>query len=382
MMGTNQMRALHPIVRVGAVVVAMLASFAGAFFVVRTSMRDVQAGVRPGIDHAAAQATPIAQECETQGAACVRHGRPGVCLSGRCVLDSGVCSFNTDCDDSNACTHDTCAEGRCLNAAQVAADFTCTLADNSQGVCTASRCVRPMPPSCAVDRDCPDGRGVCSVWSCVESRCVMQAAAEGAECELASTMDGTCHAGACVQPPEGDGRDPRHCRVVQSWYGPYQSCIRGTRFTLTAAELLEEAKHIEAAIHTELLYDVRVALVPISDGGYNVLVFNRQDRSAVQGLVDPSFVAFTIAGYTERSTWKSRTLQIWVRPYEEGWAISTSGGRQAVREGRRRSALGAFGVVDIRALREWLQRHFRRIDPPAPEALDATTQRRPAHASR
>jgi hypothetical protein len=84
--------------------------------------------------------------------------------------------------------------------------------------------------------------------------------------------------------------------------------------------------------------------------------------------VDPSFVAFEIGGFTQSSSWRSRLLQVWLTPYEDGWQISTEGGRHALRRGRAASMLGFLGVVNIQAFRRWLQEAFEHIERPPPRA--------------
>jgi hypothetical protein len=76
-------------------------------------------------------------------------------------------------------------------------------------------------------------------------------------------------------------------------------------------------------------------------------------------MCDPSYVAWNVAFFTANSKWKSRTLQIWTKPYEEGWYLSTSGSRNAIRQGRAQSQLGWLGVVHVPTFRKWLDRSFR-----------------------
>lgn len=175
---------------------------------------------------------------------------------------------------------------------------------------------------------------------------------------------------------------------MQGIFGPERECRRRTRFALEPAELDAEAAKIQERIRDHVLYDVDVSLVPLADGGANIVVFNRRPRDDVRGLVDPSFVAFEVAGFTEQSDWKSRQLMIWLEPYVDGWQIPTSGGRRAVRRGRQASVLGALGVVEITSFRRWLQRTFSRIEAPPPMSLNegdapevTTSQREPARAA-
>ena len=72
-----------------------------------------------------------------------------------------------------------------------------------------------------------------------------------------------------------------------------------------------------------------------------------------------------MAGYTKGTGWRSRQLQIWVRPYQEGWAIPTSGSRVAMEKGREKSLLGSLGVVNVQKYRSWLQKNFYKLTPPS-----------------
>jgi hypothetical protein len=130
-------------------------------------------------------------------------------------------------------------------------------------------------------------------------------------------------------------------------------------FTLEPDEIKKIEEKLEEDLARELRYDMKVALVPLPDGGYNILTFNRRPRTDVRGLCDPSFVAFNIASFTAGSHWKSRGLQIWIKPYEEGWYLSTAGSREAMRQGRAHSPLGWLGVVAVPAFRRWLEKSFK-----------------------
>jgi hypothetical protein len=121
---------------------------------------------------------------------------------------------------------------------------------------------------------------------------------------------------------------------------------------------------IAKLIAEDLRYDVHVGLIAVAHGGYNISLTNRRKRDDVRGLVDPSFIAFSLAGYTTRTNWRSRNIQIWLDPYREGWTLPTSGSRRAVRKGKEASELGFLGVVDIPAYRKWLEKAFRRLESP------------------
>lgn len=108
---------------------------------------------------------------------------------------------------------------------------------------------------------------------------------------------------------------------------------------------------------------MKVALVELPGGGYNIVAHNRRDRRDVRGLCDPSFVAFNIANYTEGTSWRSANLHVWLTPYRDGWAVPTRGSRAAVQHGKEASQLGAYGVVEVKAFRAWLEQAFKPLDP-------------------
>ncbi len=323
---------------------------------------------------AAAAPSPPEPECTEDQQECERWGRPGVCLRARCVL-VGACSFDVDCNDSNPCTRETCDRGECRT--EQLGDIACT-ESGAAGTCQSSACVPNPPASCTEVGECEDAAGLCQVPSCVDTHCAFALAPDGTECALSSGVAGVCAAGRCDMPV-GDPEGGRRCRTLRTSFGSFEECSQsGLRFRLDPDELARESSRIEERIREGVLYDVFVTLVPLGDGGYNIVVFNRQDREHVQGLVDPSFVAFEVGNYTGRSRWRSRTLQIWLDPYSEGWQISTEGGRRALRRGRAASGLGFLGVVNIRAFRTWLQAAFEPMAAPAP---DVASMREPELAA-
>jgi hypothetical protein len=120
-----------------------------------------------------------------------------------------------------------------------------------------------------------------------------------------------------------------------------------------------------------------VSLVSLPDGGYNVVTLNRRPRTDVHGMCDPSYVAWNVAFFTANSKWKSRTLQIWTKPYEEGWYLSTSGSRNAIRQGRAGSQLGWLGVVHVPTFRKWLDKAFRPLPNVPVEVAGSEVQAEP-----
>jgi len=317
-----------------------------------------------------ASPTESADECSGSDG-CTRWGRSGTCLGGRCIV-RGFCAYDQDCNDGNDCTTEACNRGVCTLELK---GGPCTLGGSATGVCAGDACLPAPPARCTADVDCADSAGPCWAGTCVEGHCQLTGGPDEAECELASGLPGVCRVGSCVTAAPSEERVVT-CRTINSRFGPYQDCsARGPRYQISAEGMVREATRIEDKIRDGVLYEVLVSLVPLSDGGYNILVFNRRPRDEVQGLVDPSFVAFEVGGYTSNSAWKSRELQIWLTPYAEGWQISTSGGRRALRRGRAASGLGFLGVVNIKAFRTWLQRAFRPMAAPAARTEDVVMLR-------
>jgi hypothetical protein len=193
-------------------------------------------------------------------------------------------------------------------------------------------------------------------------------AAESDACELPSGVTGACRAGVCAAAIDEQSTS-RRCHTVHTRFGDFEECAEShAQYRLSDEARTAAAQAIEARIREGVLYETRVSLVPLGDGGYNIIVFNLHDQGDVRGLVDPSFVAFEVGNYTAGSHWQSRVLQIWLSPYDEGWQISTQSGRRALSRGRAASGLGFLGVVNIRAFRTWLQQSFEHMSASPPSA--------------
>jgi hypothetical protein len=184
------------------------------------------------------------------------------------------------------------------------------------------------------------------------------------------------------------------CKTVwDPYWGAQKLCSKMLSFTMEPDDIAAAEQKIAKNLQNELRYDMKVALVALPDGGYNVVALNRRPRTDVHGMCDPSCVAFDVAFLTANSKWKSRLLQIWTKPYDEGWYLSTSGSRNAIRQGKARSVLGWLGVVNLPTFRKWLDKSFRPLpsiavtaepahEPPAVvtyETVPPTTKGLPAH---
>lgn len=234
------------------------------------------------------------------------------------------------------------------------------------GRCKNGACLKPPPNECRREADCRSAAGPCVVPSCEDSSCITTAAEDGALCRLPSNMYGRCESGECIIG-EISTETRQRCRTVRGLYGSHRECEDRLRYALTPDEIAGAERVIAKRIKDSVLYDVHVSLVALADGGYNIVLFNKHSRDDLRGLIDPSFIALEVATYTDSTNWKSRMLQVWIEVYQDGWQIPTSGGRRAVKKGQEASALGYFGVVEIKSFRTWLQRSFLRMEPAAPQ---------------
>lgn len=294
--------------------------------------------------------------CEI-GDACAVSGQPGTCTRGVCVLPGGLCSRDIDCDDGRDCTRDVCRAGEC-----VADDRSGTCErDGDRGVCHRGYCEAQV--RCSDDGPCPRAANPCAASVCRDGACEI-AYAGNQPCTASSGAPGLCTEGRC-EVGEADLVGTKNCeRMYDAYYGEYRTvCDKTLAYILPEEERAEAERDIEKAIAKQLRYDMAVRLVPVPGGGYNIVAYNRHDRSDVRGICDPSLVAFTVANYTLDTNWKSRALHVWLNPLEEGWQIATAGSRKAVRKGRQASDLGWLGVIEIEAFRDWLAREFRPLRP-------------------
>lgn len=129
--------------------------------------------------------TSVAGTCKGSVVRCTdeRTCTTDVCdATGTCVHDASACACttDTDCDDSNPCTVDTCSVdlGRCDHDVDTASacddNDECTLDDkcSEAGLCAGT------------PKTCSDGRS-CSVDTCVDGAC----SHDDSDCDCASTQD-------------------------------------------------------------------------------------------------------------------------------------------------------------------------------------------------
>jgi hypothetical protein len=221
----------------------------------------------------------------------------------------------------------------------------------------------------SVGANCPTPVNTCLEAACRDGRCAYDAKPDGASCTTHVGAPGRCESGSCAIDEAAATEKERKCREVvrRTYYGPIRQtrCKSGLRYRIPWEELQAIRDKISETVEKEVRYDMAVGLIAQPGGGYNINLYNTRTRDEVRGLVDPSFVAFSLASYTAGTDWKSRMLNVWLEPMTEGWTIPTSGGRKALKKGRQANALGLFGVVDVRTYRKWLESAFR----PMPSAV-------------
>lgn len=301
----------------------------------------------------------IAKEVATQCAApCTASGAVGECVMNVCIR-SGGCTRDVDCDDGNSCTVEWCSEdGTCAGGGLNA---ECSMPDKTVGSCRAGLCEPRDGQTCTSDSECFAATSECLERACINGLCATGSRTGVVECSSSTGQPGQCADGNCVADIANTSR-----KCVMRWnnsFGWMPDCRAGLKFHLEAAEVARTEADLERRMAENLRYDLKVVLVELVGGGYNIVLHNRRPRTEVRGLCDPSFVAFEMAGFTASTNWKSQNLQVWLRPYEEGWGTPTRGSRVAVEQGRANSALGALGVVDVRAFRTWLEKAFVPLNP-------------------
>lgn len=295
--------------------------------------------------------------CET-GESCTVEGQDGTCARGVCVLPGGRCSRDIDCGDGRACTRNVCRAGECVVEDRSGG---CQRGED-EGLCRRGYC--EPAASCTSGERCPEPANPCAKSVCSEEVCEIVYGANQ-RCTAASGAEGVCTDGRC-DVAEDDLSGKKDCeRMYDAYYGEYRTvCKKSLAYVLPEEEREQAERDIEKRIAKELRYDMAVTLVAMPEGGYNIVAYNRHERTDVRGICDPSLVAFTVANYTLGTNWKSRALHVWLNPLEEGWGIATAGSREAVRKGQQASELGFLGVVDIEAFRDWLDREFEPLEPP------------------
>lgn len=305
----------------------------------------------------------VAQRAATECVApCVASGAAGECVMNVCIRSAG-CTRDVDCDDGNSCTVEWCGEDGTCGGGGLNAE--CTMPDKTAGSCRAGLCEPRDGQTCTSDSECVPATSECLERACINGFCSTGSRTGVVECSSSTGQPGQCAADGNCFPIANTSR-----KCVMRWnndFGWMPDCRSGLKFHLEAAEVARTESDLEKRMAANLRYDLKVILVELVGGGYNIVLHNRRPRTEVRGLCDPSFVAFEMAGFTASTNWKSQNLHVWLRPYEEGWGTPTRGSRIAVEQGRANSALGALGVVDVRAFRTWLEKAFVPLNPTGPK---------------
>lgn len=138
---------------------------------------------------------------------------------GNCVEDCAECSLNSQCDDGDPCTSDTCDNACCLNANNTAPcddGDLCTVND----VCSAGQCAGTVKDCSALDDQC--NIGVCNAVSGV---CEAQPSNSGGICDDSDqcTTSDTCAGGVCMGGAPPDCDDGNVC--TDDSCGPATGCV-------------------------------------------------------------------------------------------------------------------------------------------------------------
>ena len=236
-------------------------------------------------------------------------------------------------------------------------------AESEEGLCEVGVCELTQPEFCTASGDCQEPRNPCRTVDCSErGACLVISTTDGVPCETSGDAPGRCVSGRCVLDQSVADRDQR-CEELKRRTSKPRRCGGGLSYRLPVDKWEQERERIRKRISDEVRYDMLIGLVELSTGGYNITTTNLRTRDDVRGLVDPSFVAFSMASFTASTMWKSRTLQVWLEPYLEGWSIPTKGSRTAQRKGMAASGLGWLGVVQVKTYRKWLEKTFRSMAP-------------------
>lgn len=133
--------------------------------------------------------------------------------------DEEECHKNTDCNDDNNCTEDSCQHGKCVNVAILGCAPCLTATDCSDNdVCTTEECVNgicklnsiPGCATCTTASDCIYANS-CLLSSCVAETCIYTAVLGCASCTTSNDCNDNnpCTSDACINQrcsnPEVEG---------------------------------------------------------------------------------------------------------------------------------------------------------------------------------
>jgi len=98
-------------------------------------------------------------------------------------------------------------------------------------------------------------------------------------------MGGACTTGADA----GKSKNVRCRQVWNSWYGWVSRCRSSLLYFLAPEDIPAIETKIEDLISDQLRYDMKASVIELADGGYNIVLHNRRERTAYSGDADHRF---------------------------------------------------------------------------------------------
>ena len=261
------------------------------------------------------------------------------CLPIAALLSSANCSPSPSGRDTAAATPRPARDGHCTGDGSPCQRF------GVEGECLGNVCV-VGGGYCSSTIDCDDGEA-CTTEACERGRCVLKSST------------------GCVEKPAALPSTPSNdCKIVFDAAVGYKSqCPTSGSSGSSKQGGPDDPKAVgdklAQSIERSYRYDVKIALIALHDGSFNIVVLNRRPPTEIRGMLDPSFIAWRVADFTAATAWRSRNLHIWTKPYKEGWSLSTWASRDAVRKARSDAVFGAYGIIDAPTFRTWLEKHFK-----------------------
>jgi len=303
------------------------------------------------------------------------------CVQGVCVTDGPGCIYDSDCFDSNPCVVHTCEEGMCKPYSNSSGSSCEDPETGLNGICAGTTCVvlketleENIKNVCDTEaedfneEECVFSSNSCMKFSTKEN--TFRQLPNGTECENDLGAPGQCQSGYCRYDDDIEIKTEVRCgyknyydRLGRVYREKKCRSKKKVQFKISKEKLSKAAKKLKRSIMKNLRYDVHVGIVHSHSGGYNIVITNTNKKDKVRGMIDPSLIAWEIASFTKKTNWRSANLQVWTRPRHDGWHMSTSGSRRAIKKGQAAMGwLGAYGVVNLRTFRIWLEKNFRYIE--------------------
>ena len=304
------------------------------------------------------------------------------CIQGVCVTDGPGCLYDSDCFDSNPCVVHTCEEGMCKPYSEHNQSECIDPETGLGGICAGTTCVVLRETFAEnIDSVCDVKSESFSADECVFSSndCMkfvfkknsFEHLPNGTSCENILGAPGTCQSGYCKYDDRIESKPDIRCSY-QNYYDDWGNIIhrqkncrnkKKIKFKISDEKIRSAASKIKTSIMKNLRYDVHVGIVQSYNGGYNIIITNTHKKDKVRGMIDPSLIAWNIATFTKRTNWRSANLQVWIRPRHDGWHMTTSGSRKAVKKGQEGAGwLGRYGVINVKQFRIWLEKNFKYIE--------------------